>query len=73
MESVDKNKDGKIDFEEFSSYLFAKEERLKQIFDNLDENNDGKLDYEEIKKSIDHLDKKNNISKDEIFTMLKTR
>lgn len=44
MSSGDKNKDGSLDFNEFSRYLKEHEKKLRLTFKSLDRNNDGKDD-----------------------------
>ncbi|CAL8358345.1 unnamed protein product [Boreogadus saida] len=48
----DTNQDGELDFEEFSLYLHAHEERLRLLFSNLDRNHDGEIDAAEIQHSL---------------------
>ncbi|KAL2097081.1 hypothetical protein ACEWY4_006288 [Coilia grayii] len=55
VESGDKNKDGGLDFNEFSRYLKEHEKKLRLTFKSLDKNNDGRLDASEIKESLGEL------------------
>lgn len=43
VESHDKNKDGGLDFSEFSRYLKEHEKKLRLTFKSLDKNNDGRM------------------------------
>ncbi|XP_052402771.1 calcium-binding mitochondrial carrier protein SCaMC-3 isoform X1 [Carassius gibelio] len=51
----DVNKDGQLDFEEFTEYLRSHEKRLRLMFRSLDRNNDGELDVGEIQQSLHNL------------------
>lgn len=44
MSSGDQNKDGSLDFNEFSRYLKEHEKKLRLTFKSLDRNNDGEDD-----------------------------
>lgn len=48
----DTNKDGVLDFEEFTQYLSTHEKDLKLMFRSLDRNNDGRIDAAEIQHSL---------------------
>ncbi|KAJ8409482.1 hypothetical protein AAFF_G00228830 [Aldrovandia affinis] len=52
VSSGDKNKDGSLDFQEFSRYLKEHEKKLRLTFKRLDKNNDGRLDSSEIQSSL---------------------
>ncbi|KAI4833236.1 hypothetical protein KUCAC02_016149 [Chaenocephalus aceratus] len=52
VKAGDTNKDGVLDFEEFTQYLRAHEKDLKLMFRNLDKNNDGEIDAAEIQQSL---------------------
>ncbi|KAM9856804.1 mitochondrial adenyl nucleotide antiporter SLC25A24 isoform 2-T3 [Aulostomus maculatus] len=52
VEAGDTNKDGVLDFEEFTQYLRIHEKELKIMFRSLDRNNDGKIDAAEIQHSL---------------------
>ncbi|KAK5855601.1 hypothetical protein PBY51_007264 [Eleginops maclovinus] len=51
----DINRDGLLDFHEFSQYLWAHERRLWLIFNSLDCNKDGRIDVGEIQHSLHRL------------------
>ncbi|XP_064194633.1 mitochondrial adenyl nucleotide antiporter SLC25A24-like [Anguilla rostrata] len=53
--SWDKNKDGSLDFQEFSRYLKEHEKKLRLTFKSLDKNNDGRIDSSEIQQSLAEL------------------
>ncbi|KAJ8345835.1 hypothetical protein SKAU_G00300280 [Synaphobranchus kaupii] len=55
VQAGDTNKDGQLDFEEFSEYLRAHEKELRLMFRSLDHNNDGRIDLGEIQRSLDNL------------------
>uniref|UniRef100_A0A4W4EB22 EF-hand domain-containing protein n=1 Tax=Electrophorus electricus TaxID=8005 RepID=A0A4W4EB22_ELEEL len=48
----DTNRDGQLDFEEFSRYLRNHEKELRHMFCSLDRNNDGHIDVGEIQQSL---------------------
>ncbi|XP_076838690.1 calcium-binding mitochondrial carrier protein SCaMC-3b isoform X2 [Brachyhypopomus gauderio] len=48
----DTNRDGQLDFEEFTQYLRAHEKELRLMFCSLDRNNDGHIDVGEIQQSL---------------------
>ncbi|XP_029286459.1 calcium-binding mitochondrial carrier protein SCaMC-1-like isoform X3 [Cottoperca gobio] len=52
VEAGDTNKDGVLDFKEFTQYLRTHEKELKIMFSNLDRNNDGQIDAAEIQHSL---------------------
>ncbi|XP_076001673.1 mitochondrial adenyl nucleotide antiporter SLC25A23 [Genypterus blacodes] len=52
VEAGDTNRDGVLDFEEFSEYLRTHEKHLKLMFRSLDRNNDGEIDAAEIQHSL---------------------
>ncbi|XP_075999191.1 calcium-binding mitochondrial carrier protein SCaMC-3b [Genypterus blacodes] len=54
----DINRDGLLDFREFSQYLQAHEKRLWLMFHNVDHNNDGEIDVGEIQQSLYSLGEK---------------
>ncbi|KAI1882914.1 hypothetical protein AGOR_G00239800 [Albula goreensis] len=70
VSSGDKNKDGGLDFEEFSRYLKEHEKKLRLTFKSLDKNNDGRLDSSEIKQSLAELGV--DISKEDAQKILKS-
>ncbi|XP_033969446.1 calcium-binding mitochondrial carrier protein SCaMC-3b isoform X1 [Trematomus bernacchii] len=51
----DNNRDGLLDFHEFSQYLWAHERRLWLLFNSLDRNKDGRIDVGEIQHSLHRL------------------
>lgn len=51
----DQNKDGTLDFSEFTKYLKEHEKKLRLTFKSLDKNNDGQIDASEIKQSLTEL------------------
>uniref|UniRef100_A0A671WRY7 Calcium-binding mitochondrial carrier protein SCaMC-1-like n=1 Tax=Sparus aurata TaxID=8175 RepID=A0A671WRY7_SPAAU len=55
VSSGDKNKDGSLDFNEFSRYLKEHEKKLRLTFKSLDRNNDGHIDASEIQQSLAEL------------------
>ena len=48
FESIDKNDDKAIDFDDFRSYLIATDDQIMTGFKKIDKNNDGKLNFEEF-------------------------
>lgn len=55
VSSGDQNKDGTLDFSEFTKYLKEHEKKLRLTFKSLDKNNDGQIDASEIKQSLTEL------------------
>ncbi|CAJ1072095.1 calcium-binding mitochondrial carrier protein SCaMC-1-like [Xyrichtys novacula] len=55
VSSGDQNKDGCLDFNEFSKYLKEHEKKLRLTFKSLDRNNDGRIDASEIQQSLAEL------------------
>ncbi|XP_068196617.1 mitochondrial adenyl nucleotide antiporter SLC25A24-like isoform X1 [Antennarius striatus] len=55
VSSGDQNKDGCLDFNEFSKYLKEHEKKLRLTFKSLDRNNDGRIDASEIQQSLSEL------------------
>ncbi|KAJ3595446.1 hypothetical protein NHX12_004749 [Muraenolepis orangiensis] len=55
VSSGDKNKDGCLDFTEFTKYLKEHEKKLRLTFKSLDKNNDGRIDASEIQQSLSEL------------------
>uniref|UniRef100_G3PQW6 EF-hand domain-containing protein n=1 Tax=Gasterosteus aculeatus aculeatus TaxID=481459 RepID=G3PQW6_GASAC len=55
VSSGDQNKDGCLDFTEFSKYLKEHEKKLRLTFKSLDRNNDGRIDASEIQQSLAEL------------------
>lgn len=55
VSSGDQNKDGTLDFSEFTKYLKEHEKKLWLTFKSLDRNNDGRLDASEIRQSLAEL------------------
>ncbi|XP_056911709.1 mitochondrial adenyl nucleotide antiporter SLC25A24-like isoform X1 [Takifugu flavidus] len=55
VSSGDQNKDGCLDFNEFSKYLKDHEKKLRLTFKSLDRNNDGRIDALEIQQSLAEL------------------
>uniref|UniRef100_A0A672HL54 Calcium-binding mitochondrial carrier protein SCaMC-1-like n=1 Tax=Salarias fasciatus TaxID=181472 RepID=A0A672HL54_SALFA len=55
VSSGDQNKDGTLDFSEFTKYLKEHEKKLWLTFKSLDKNNDGRLDASEIQQSLAEL------------------
>lgn len=51
----DTNKDDLMNFEEFSKYCLANEQKLWSVFQKLDKNHDGEIDAEEVKLSLKML------------------
>lgn len=70
VESHDKNKDGGLDFSEFSRYLKEHEKKLRLTFKSLDKNNDGRIDASEIQQSLGELGM--DISKEEARKILQS-
>uniref|UniRef100_A0A8D3BKC6 EF-hand domain-containing protein n=1 Tax=Scophthalmus maximus TaxID=52904 RepID=A0A8D3BKC6_SCOMX len=55
VSSGDHNKDGSLDFNEFTRYLKEHEKKLRLTFKSLDRNNDGRIDASEIQHSLAEL------------------
>ncbi|KAG7214691.1 hypothetical protein INR49_010583 [Caranx melampygus] len=55
VSSGDQNKDGSLDFNEFTRYLKEHEKKLRLTFKSLDRNNDGRIDASEIQQSLAEL------------------
>lgn len=55
VSSGDQNKDGSLDFNEFTKYLKGHEKKLRLTFKSLDRNNDGRIDASEIQQSLAEL------------------
>ncbi|XP_016897572.1 calcium-binding mitochondrial carrier protein SCaMC-1-like [Cynoglossus semilaevis] len=55
VSSGDQNKDGCLDFGEFTRYLKDHEKQLRLTFKSLDRNNDGRIDATEIQQSLAEL------------------
>ncbi|XP_051943182.1 calcium-binding mitochondrial carrier protein SCaMC-1-like isoform X1 [Hippocampus zosterae] len=53
--SGDQNKDGSLDFHEFTKYLKEHEKKLRLTFKSLDRNDDGRIDATEIQQSLAEL------------------
>ncbi|XP_061878736.1 mitochondrial adenyl nucleotide antiporter SLC25A24-like isoform X1 [Entelurus aequoreus] len=51
----DRNKDGSLDFEEFTKYLKDHEKKLLLTFKSLDKNNDGRIDATEVQQTLAEL------------------
>ncbi|XP_030630200.1 calcium-binding mitochondrial carrier protein SCaMC-1-like [Chanos chanos] len=68
--SGDQNKDGSLDFNEFSKYLKDHEKKLRLAFKSLDKNNDGRIDASEIQLSLGELGI--DISKEEARKILQS-
>ncbi|KAF2761805.1 calcium dependent mitochondrial carrier protein-like protein [Pseudovirgaria hyperparasitica] len=52
MQSVDTNKDGRITFAEFQTFVKQTERELYYLFKRIDHNEDGKLDKAELKQAF---------------------
>ncbi|KAJ8011608.1 hypothetical protein DPEC_G00060020 [Dallia pectoralis] len=70
VSSGDKNKDGSLDFTEFSKYLKEHEKKLRLTFKSLDKNNDGCIDASEIQQSLEELGME--ITREEAQTILQS-
>uniref|UniRef100_A0A6Q2X5M0 EF-hand domain-containing protein n=1 Tax=Esox lucius TaxID=8010 RepID=A0A6Q2X5M0_ESOLU len=70
VSSGDKNKDGGLDFNEFSKYLKEHEKKLRLTFKSLDKNNDGCIDASEIQQSLEELGME--ITQEEAQTILQS-
>ncbi|XP_056149145.1 mitochondrial adenyl nucleotide antiporter SLC25A24-like [Lampris incognitus] len=70
VSSGDKNKDGSLDFNEFTRYLKEHEKKLRLTFKSLDQNNDGRIDAAEIKQSLAELGM--DISREDALKILKS-
>ncbi|XP_068130223.1 mitochondrial adenyl nucleotide antiporter SLC25A23-like isoform X2 [Hyperolius riggenbachi] len=55
LRAGDTDKDGQLDFEEFTRYLEEREKRLLIMFNSLDRNNDGRIDVSEIQQCFQGL------------------
>lgn len=55
VSSGDQNKDGCLDFSEFTKYLKEHEKKLWLTFKSLDKNDDGRIDSSEIQQSLAEL------------------
>ncbi|KAM4748010.1 mitochondrial adenyl nucleotide antiporter SLC25A23-like [Rhinophrynus dorsalis] len=55
LRAGDTDKDGQLDFEEFTQYLEERERRLLIMFNSLDRNNDGHIDVSEIQECFHGL------------------
>uniref|UniRef100_A0A8C4WUH8 Solute carrier family 25 member 24 n=1 Tax=Eptatretus burgeri TaxID=7764 RepID=A0A8C4WUH8_EPTBU len=55
LRAGDTNKDGQLDFEEFTRYVKEHEKKLRLTFKSLDRNNDGRIDASEILHAMEHL------------------
>ncbi|XP_014188539.1 calcium-binding mitochondrial carrier protein SCaMC-1 [Haplochromis burtoni] len=55
VSSGDQNKDGCLDFNEFTKYLKEHEKKLWLTFKSLDKNDDGRIDSSEIQQSLAEL------------------
>ncbi|KAM8849380.1 mitochondrial adenyl nucleotide antiporter SLC25A24-like [Spinachia spinachia] len=55
VSSGDQDKDGSLDFTEFSKYLKEHEKKLRLTFKSLDRNDDGRIDASEIQQSLAEL------------------
>ncbi|XP_076000608.1 mitochondrial adenyl nucleotide antiporter SLC25A24-like [Genypterus blacodes] len=70
VSSGDKNKDGSLDFNEFTKYLKEHEKKLRLTFKSLDRNNDGRIDASEIQQSLSELG--TDISKEDALKILQS-
>ncbi|XP_066548724.1 mitochondrial adenyl nucleotide antiporter SLC25A24 [Amia ocellicauda] len=70
VSSGDRDKDGGLDFLEFTKYLREHEKKLLLTFKSLDKNNDGCIDASEIKSSLENLGMA--ISEEEVQKVLKS-
>uniref|UniRef100_A0A667WP29 Calcium-binding mitochondrial carrier protein SCaMC-1-like n=1 Tax=Myripristis murdjan TaxID=586833 RepID=A0A667WP29_9TELE len=70
VSSGDKNKDGSLDFNEFTKYLKEHEKKLRLTFKSLDKNNDGRIDATEIQQSLAELGM--DISKEDSLKILQS-
>lgn len=68
VSSGDQNKDGSLDFNEFTKYLKDHEKKLRLTFKSLDKNNDGCIDASEIQQSLSELGM--SVSKKDAQTIL---
>ncbi|XP_061588119.1 mitochondrial adenyl nucleotide antiporter SLC25A24-like [Cololabis saira] len=70
VSSGDQNKDGYLDFNEFTKYLKEHEKKLWLTFKSLDRNNDGRIDATEIQQSLAELGM--DVSKVDALKILKS-
>uniref|UniRef100_A0A8C7ZRD4 Solute carrier family 25 member 24 n=1 Tax=Oryzias sinensis TaxID=183150 RepID=A0A8C7ZRD4_9TELE len=70
VSSGDQNKDGCLDFNEFTKYLKEHEMKLWLTFKSLDRNNDGRIDASEIQQSLAELGI--NLSKEDARKILQS-
>uniref|UniRef100_A0A673ALM6 EF-hand domain-containing protein n=1 Tax=Sphaeramia orbicularis TaxID=375764 RepID=A0A673ALM6_9TELE len=71
VSSGDQNKDGSLDFNEFTKYLKEHEKKLRLTFKSLDRNNDGRIDASEVQQSLAELGI--NISREDAQKILQRR
>ena len=67
MEAYDRNKDGKISFEEFGTTkktAALKEEGRRRLFNHLDKNKDGRITPNELPKTIPHPVSESDLDRD---------
>uniref|UniRef100_A0A8C5GBR9 Calcium-binding mitochondrial carrier protein SCaMC-1-like n=1 Tax=Gouania willdenowi TaxID=441366 RepID=A0A8C5GBR9_GOUWI len=70
VSSGDQNKDGSLDFNEFTKYLKEHEKKLRLTFKSLDRNNDGRIDASEIQQSLEELGI--NVSREDAMKILQS-
>ncbi|XP_028283490.1 calcium-binding mitochondrial carrier protein SCaMC-1-like [Parambassis ranga] len=66
----DQNKDGSLDFNEFTKYLKEHEKKLWLTFKGLDRNDDGRIDASEIQQSLTELGM--NVSREDAMKILQS-